>query len=490
MATAALLAHHGVKPLVIERRAGLSIHPRAMGVSVRTLETFRELGVAEELRARLDPNPGRGKIVVDTLASADPATAPPPSVVTAENNSVSPVIHTPSSQDRIDAVLHAATVRLGGEVRYGTALESFTQDESGVTVIAGGQTIRADYVVAADGARSQVRDALGIETTGPGPIGDENVSILFRADLSGMASFLLCEIRTPHAPGIIISMGGDQYVFHTGVSVADQREPVDVVRAAIGVADLPVEVRSVMSWQVNAKLARSFRSGRVFLAGDSAHTVPPLGATGLNSGIADAYNLAWKLAAVIQGRAGEALLDSYEEERLPTAEINLSQALLRMDHAALHWDGTPEGAARRAAVGLRAASLNGVGDRYASKVIIDPVPDLPSTQDVTAVLDGAPGSRVPHSWLNVGRTSTVDLAGPDFALLTGMRAQAWREAASSVDLRPHVVASGWLEPDGAMLVRPDGFIAWRGSAPSDDPVSELRSVMDRALGLATPGTPS
>jgi putative polyketide hydroxylase len=483
LATAALLAHHGVKPLVVERRPGLSIHPRAMGVGVRTLETFRELDVTEELRAMLDPSPARGKLVVDTLASADPTAAPPAAVIADDSTAkITPVTHVASSQDRIDAVLHAATVRLGGEVRYGTTLESFTQDEDGVTVTvrdsSGSHQIRATYVVAADGARSQVRAALGIGTTGPGPIG-----VLFRADLGSLASFVLCEVRTPDAPGMIISMGGGRYVFHTGVSVADQREPVDVVRSAIGVPDLPVEMLSVMSWQINAKLADTFRAGRVFLAGDSAHTVPPLGATGMNSGIADAHNLAWKLAAVLQGRAGEALLDTYEEERRPMAEINLSQALIRMEHAALHWDASPSGAERRAAVGLRAASVNGVGDRYASKVIIDPVPELPSTQDVTAVLDGAPGSRVPHEWLNVGRTSTVDLAGPDFALLTGMHAQAWREAAPSVNLRPHVVASDWLDPEGAVLVRPDGFIAWRGAAPAGDPVDELRSVMDRVLCL-------
>ncbi|MFD1048961.1 FAD-dependent monooxygenase, partial [Kibdelosporangium lantanae] len=233
LTTAALLAHHGVKPLVIERRAGLSIHPRAMGVSVRTLETFRELGVTEELRATLDPNPGRGKIVVETLANADPALTPLSPVITEQSNkAITPVTHTPSSQDRIDAVLHAAIVRMGGEVRYGTTLESFTQDENGVT--AEGLNIRAKYMVAADGARGHVREALGIETTGPGPIGTENVSVLFRADLREMASFVLCEVRTPKAPGMIISMGGGRYVFHTGVAAAEQREPADLVRTAIG----------------------------------------------------------------------------------------------------------------------------------------------------------------------------------------------------------------------------------------------------------------
>jgi putative polyketide hydroxylase len=494
LATAALLAHHGVKPLVVERRAGLSIHPRALGVGIRTLEVLRELGLVDELRATVVTNPVGGKISVDTLASAEPRPTAARSIPKDVATSVSPVTHVSSSQDRIDAVLHAATVRKGGEVRFGTTFESLTHNKSGATVTVRGESgsyqVHADYVVAADGGRSAVRDALGIGITGPGPIGDENLSVLFSADLSDLVQFVLCEVRTPDAPGMMISMGGGRYVFHTGVAVAQGREPIDLVRTAIGVPDLPVEVLSVMSWQVNGTLADTFRSGQVFLAGDSAHTVPPMGATGMNSGIADAYNLAWKLAAVIQGRAGAALLDSYEEERRPMAEINLAQALLRADHPQLHWDSTPEGARRRAEVGLRAAVVNNLGDRYASKVIVDPEPELPSTQDVVAILDGAPGSRVPHEWLNTGRTSTVDLAGPDFALLTGMRAQAWREAASSVSLRPHVVASGWLEPDGAMLVRPDGFIAWRGSAPSGDPVSELRSVLDRVLCLATPGTPS
>ncbi|AHI01119.1 FAD-dependent monooxygenase [Kutzneria albida] len=498
LATAALLAHHGLRPLVIERRAGLSAHPRAMGTAMRTMEVLRELGAVEDLGS----NPRTGKITVHTLADPESAAAPkalPATTSTSPWTALTPTRPAPSAQDRIDAALHKAATRLGTEFRFGTELKSLAQDESGVTVTvdgpAGGYQIRAEHVVGADGVRSQVREQLGVRTTGPGPIGTENTSVLFRADLTELSQgndFLLCEVRNPEAPGMLISMDAvDRWVFHTGVATSAGRTPEELVRSALGATDLPIEVLSTMSWQVNGRLAETFRVGRVFLAGDSAHAVPPLGATGMNSGVADAYNLAWKLAFVHSGRASEKLLDSYEQERLPAARLNLAQALLRMDNAHLHWDSSEQAARERAEIGLLAPFVMSLADRYSSSAVIDPEPELPSTQDALAVLDGAPGSRVPHEWVSGQDLSTVDIAGTDLALLTGVDGQAWQRPAAAQGLRVHALPNSvdWLADRGAVLIRPDSFIAWRAEDLGADPAGVLRAALDRVLTPSGAGVP-
>jgi hypothetical protein len=256
------------------------------------------------------------------------------------------------------------------------------------------------------------------------------------------------------------------WIFHTELG----DEPVDafppsrcaaLIRAAVGVPDLAVEVLSVLPWRVRGLLADRFRAGRVFLAGDAAHAVPPLGAFGANTGIADAHNLAWKLAAVLDGAAGPALLDTYEAERRPVAALVLDQAVRRLADPRLHWEQGPAAAAARAAAGVVNAPVVHLGYRYDSAAVLGARPELPSTED--AVLDGTPGSRLPHAWLADG-LSTLDLVGSGLTLLTGPGGD-WPRTG---DYDVHVVEDeDWLRTTGiaggnAVLVRPDHFIAWRG----------------------------
>src|SRR5262249_7966292 len=152
-------------------------------------------------------------------------------------------------------------------------------------------------------------------------------------------SFVACDITTPDAPGMLMAVDGvKDWIFHTGSAPEDCRE---LIRAAIGDPDLDVEVLSTLPWRMRGLLADRFRDGRVFLPGDAAHTVPPIGAFGLNTGVADAHNLAWKLAAVLAEEASPALLDTYEAERRPVAALALEQALIRLENPALHWDNGP-----------------------------------------------------------------------------------------------------------------------------------------------------
>ena len=236
-------------------------------------------------------------------------------------------------------------------------------------------------------------------------------------------------------PGLLMAIDSrERWVLHVpldpdaGESVEDftpERCRDLVARAALGVPELPVEILSVLPWRVAARLADRFREGRIFLAGDAAHVMPPLGGFGMNTGIADAHNLAWKLARTLRGQAGPALLDSYDAERRPVARFTMDQALLRLERPELHWD--PSRTAEREERGIASDVVVHLGYRYGSTA-------PPSLFDLERDLDGAPGSRVPHAWLEREgrRVSTLDLAGPGFALLAGPKGGDWCEAATAV----------------------------------------------------------
>ncbi|WP_026413962.1 FAD-dependent monooxygenase [Actinomadura oligospora] len=485
LSTALFLAHHGADVMVVERREGPDVHPRATGVGPRTLELFREVGIEDAVNAAAIPmTSGLGKITTTNLAAADmdalAAAAPPrPVQMTERFGDFSPAaLRGTCPQDRLDRVLLDALRQRGVTVSYSTPLISFTQDATGVTAVLPGQTVRADYLVAADGARSGVRDALGIGVSGPGALGDALTNILFEADLTPYTrghSFVTCNTDT----GMLVTIDGTRtWVLHVrhedGMTEARCR---DLVRSAVGDPGLDVTVRGAARWRVRGQLADRFQDGRVFLVGDAAHTVPPVGAFGMNTGVADAHNLAWKLAAVLDGTAAPDLLDTYEAERRPVAALTLEQALLRLADPRLHWGTGPEAAAARAAAGAVHAPVVHLGYRYDSSAIIDARPGLPSAEDL--VLDGAPGSRVPHAWVADG-VSTLDLVASRFTVFT--RSPSWVASAEAAGLPAHLVDAAhlnvdWIPEDGLLLVRPDGFVALRTSDPSTD----LRKAMHQLL---------
>ncbi|ARF57789.1 FAD-dependent monooxygenase [Streptomyces gilvosporeus] len=546
LSAALFLAHHGIASLVAESQAGPSCHPRATGLGPRTVEFLRETGIEEAVGAvAVDMSTGGlGKISARTLAEADLSAAAAEEAPVLRHSSPAGAEASPAAlrgtcpQNRLDSVLLPAACERGATVLHGARLVSFAQDDDGVTAFLDvregpdgpdghtvRQTVRADYLVAADGARSGVRSALGIGTSGPGPLGGHNVSILFRADLGPYThgrSFVACNITAPEAPGMLVTVDGEkEWIFHTPYDPDAGQAPEDftpdrcrsLIRAAIGAPGLDAEVLSTLPWRPRGLLADRFHDGRVFLIGDAAHTIPPVGAFGLNTGIADAHNLAWKLAAVLRGQAGPALLDSYEAERHPVGALVLEQALLRLADPRLHWDQGPLAPAARAAAGALNAPVVHLGYRYDSAAVIDPQPDLPSPEDLAHNLDGTPGSRLPHLWLqrnglspggSPGRISTLDLVRSRFTLLTGSGGAPWipaaREAADrlGVDLHVFRIAPGaevtdpegrWpgiagLAEDGALLVRPDQFVAWRAAALPDHPAEELIRVLGRLLTSA------
>jgi putative polyketide hydroxylase len=506
--TAALLAHHGVPAVLVERRSGPSIHPRATGIGSRTVEILRELGLDAATDAvAVDLRGAAGKAVARTvveMGAGDVATVPMPAPSSGELDVTPFKLRGVCAQDRLDAVVAADLGRRGADVRWSTNLVGIAQDADGVDVELDGPdgrySLRCLRVVAADGTHSAVRTALDVGTSGAGDLGKSMINILFRADLRahlrGM-SFGTCTITTPDAPGLLVTVDGEStWVFHVACDVDAGERPEDftpercvaIVRAAVGDPDLEVEVRSVLPWRPRSSLADRFTVGRVFLVGDAAHTVSPLGAFGLNTGVADAHNLAWKLAAVHHGEAGAGLLDTYSQEREPVAAATLDQAMRRLGDPQLHWGRGPEADAARAAAGVWAAPVVHLGQRYDSDAVIDPQPVLPSTVDLALVLDGSPGSRVPHAW--VDGVSTLDLVASRWTLLTGVAGDKWLAAAEEIGVPAYRISVPWLPDEGAVLVRPDAIVAMRVTTPTPDPTRLLANTLDHLLARPIAAQPA
>ncbi|RDI51922.1 FAD-dependent monooxygenase [Nocardia mexicana] len=488
LAAAVFLGHHGVPSLVIERREAPSNHPRALGISPRTLEFFREVGLrdAVDRAAVRSAQPWRAE--ARTVVEIDRGQAARPHLPKGiELSPESPRGHYP--QDRLDSALLPAARERGATVEFGIGVAGVEQDADEVVVtLSDGRVVRAAYLIGADGVNSTVRRELGVSTTGPGEIGDVNMNILFDADLVGHFGSMpvMTQISHPDATGILLAVGERRWVLHVLLppeGTMSEEKCAEAVRTAIG-ADVPVRILGAIPWRANVRMADEFRCGRAFLVGDAARAITPLGAFGLNTGVADAHNLAWKLAFVLGGRAGDGLLDTYHTERHAIAELVTRQALLRWENPRLHWD--PTAVAERAAAGAWNAVMVTMGYRYDSAAVIDPVVEVPSTEDLAASLDGAPGSRVPHRWVAPG-VSTLDLHESGFALLAGPRGEEWHDAAekastaTELDLRVAFLdedsaAAVRIGDRGAILVRPDGFIAWR----TDDVAAPevLRKVVD------------
>jgi putative polyketide hydroxylase len=523
LAAALFLTRQGVRPLVVERRETTSIYPRATGLAPRTRELFREAGLDEEVLAAgsLMARSG-GKVVVERLAGADLGQAPRSSPVSDDTTDVvgtfSPITSTNGicPQDRLEPILLAHARAAGAEARFGTEVSGLRQHDTHVEVElvepATGRrsAVRAGYVIAADGADSGIRESLGIGTTGPGPLGGPMISVLFRADLADLVrghEFVVCEVRNPECEGLLLAINNtDRWVFYLSCHPERGETPadfpvercVDLVRAAIGVPELDIEPLAVMPWQPAACVAERFSSGRVFLAGDSAHVMPPSGAYGLNTGIADAHNLAWKLGMVLAGQAGDRLLDSYRAEREPVARFTVEQAGLVQRNPRLHWD-LKSSLAERERIGMGHPVVVSLGYQYASTAVISSRTALPSLSDPALDLDGHPGSRAPHLWVGHDgvQKSTLDLFGTGFVLLCGPAGDRWREAVvpAGVSLTVHVLgpdgdvtsdeqalpAAAGIKPDGALLVRPDGFVAWRAEDATS--IGGLAPALRRLLSL-------
>ncbi len=514
LSTSLFLSWHGVRHLLVERHAGTSVHPRAWGLYPRTLELLDAVGASDALLAEAAGFAGHvlnGKVESLTGREISVTRIPEPEDV----GDISPVARVLSlSQDRIEPILLRRARELGADVRFGTELRASVQDADGVTATlhdretGAERRVRARYLVAADGARSPVREGLGIARQGRGTLRHQ-ISIVFRGDLRGPLGgrrFAVCRIANPSVDGVL---GHDDTLGRGTLIVTHDPETdpftaytpercTELVRAAVGVPDLPVDIVSTLPWEMAALVAERYTEGRVFLVGDAAHVIPPVGGYGANTGIQDAHNLAWKLAAVLEGQAGEELLGTYDAERLPVGRATMRQAALRLA-ARADRGGAPEGAAVADTLSVM------FGYRYESAAVISDEGEQAEAAGDFAdprTLSGTPGTRVPHLWLGAegGReVSTLSLVGRRPLLMAGAKGAEWYHAAHAVagrtGLGMDVLRMGedvterersWHEAmgvteAGAVLVRPDGFVAWRTAGARPSPEQVLETVLARVL---------
>jgi putative polyketide hydroxylase len=357
---------------------------------------------------------------------------------------ISPELPTLIAQDTLEPLLRAAAVAAGATVRFGTELTGFSPERAGVRAELagpGGGRLQARYLVAADGARSPVRETLGITRSGRGDTGGPMVNVYFRADLAEVVrgrEFNLCQIEHPDAPGGLASVDGRyRWVFMSPGGAG--RDWPAVLRTALGVPAPELEVLSVLEWRGEMRVADRYRAGPVFLAGDAAHVMPPFAASGANTGIADGHNLAWKLAAALRGEAADALLDSYQAERRPAGWFAADQSARRtgdLRSGAVPGDGL-----------AHPYVLAAGGFQYPAGALAgDPAADPEPVTEFRPA--GRVGTRVPHRWLDQARSrSTLDLAGPGWAVLQGGPGR------------------DFLPAGQALLLRPDHIVAWRGPGP-------------------------
>lgn len=511
MSTALLLAHYGVAALMVEQHRGTAIHPRAALINQRTMEIFRTAGIEQIVMQKSGEQFDQDGAVmsVETLAGKEIAYFIPN--LNEGVRDVSPTVRVFITQSLLEPLLKSHTEELGAELRFGTELLSFEQDGDGVRAVIrnrdGGEksTVRARYLVGADGPRSKVRQSLGIEMQGRG-VFSNSATIYFRADVAPLLrgrnlSIIMVvnptlrgffRIEKPYQSGFLaVNTLGDPDHPDTDVTRGlDERRSRELVHAALGTADVPVTIENVMPWQSTADIAERFQEGRVFLAGDSAHVMPPYGGFGGNTGIADAQNLAWKLALVVRGQAGPELLDTYEPERQPVGAFTVEQAYSRYVTRSAQYLG-------QSGMQKLENDLNiELGYCYRSTAVRAEAAGGPAHENPRDSR-GRPGTRAPHLFIeHLGRRiSTLDLFGRNFVLAAGAEGRAWCESAETagrelnieldvqrIEAEAFPDAYG-ITASGAALVRPDGFVAWR--APSADGASsavlvrELRAVLSR-----------
>jgi putative polyketide hydroxylase len=526
LSTSLFLGRLGVPHLLVERHSDTSVHPRGRGNNVRTMELYRVAGIEPDIKQAAALLAGNHGILQTRTLVGDAGEWLFKHIDPGGGLArFSPTGWCLCSQNDLEPVLLKGARALGGDVRFSHELESFEQDADGVTAVVLDRgrderfTVRADYLVAADGPRSPVRRRLGIGHSGPGDL-FANVSVTFRskllADVVGDRRFICCYLTDPEADGALLPIDNkEHWVFHApwhperGETLEEFTEDrlQRHIRRAVGVPDLDVEITGKASWRAAERVADRYCDGRVFLAGDSAHEMSPTGAFGSNTGIQDAHNLAWKLAAVLAGWAGPGLLATYETERRPVAVATSARASARsVEHS--HPGFAP---APGIGEGKRGGILNVVlGYRYPDGAVVgaDPGQDV-VPEDLR--LTGEPGTRAPHLWLRRSgtRISTLDLYERVPVLLSDAGSSAgWHAAArrvaqeTGIPLKPYRIgaeltcdqdAAGpeaerpdWarahgISTDGAVLVRPDGFVAWRAPGADPDPEGTLRTVLTAVL---------
>jgi 2,4-dichlorophenol 6-monooxygenase len=524
-----LLARLGIANRVVDRRDGPHRAPQAHVVNPRSLEIFRSMGIdMQALRAAATPRADGSHVsFVTTLAGAELGRLP----YEQQDDDVLALTPEPLvnlSQHRLEPILVDHLRREpNAELYWRHEWTALTQDATGVTSrvqdLASGEPyeVRSRWVLAADGAGSRVRKALDVEMVGPDQL-QSFLMIHFEANLRPLVRdrpAILYWVVDPECAGTFVAHDIDRtwvfmHRFDPAIESPAAFTPAvcaALVRRALGREDVEFTIRDVSPWTMTAQVAARFRAGRVFLVGDSAHRFPPSGGLGLNTGVQDAHNLAWKLGWVESGRAGQALLDTYEVERRPVAERNAEQSFvnaMKMLEAFMALGLTDDVAASRALLATEAGRADArrvieaqqdhfdmiglqLGFEYAEGAVVPDGAAVAASSIREFRPSARPGARLPHTWVQ-RRTSILDMLAPDgMTLIAGPRGGLWAEAVSRLaPLAIRCLVAGrdfadpdaeWqrtceIEPDGAVLVRPDHHVAWRAARAPRDPAMELAAA--------------
>ena len=540
LAAALELARHDVRSLLLERHDSTTWHPKARNLNTRTMEITRGWGpvVHDGLTAVNLPTGWTSQIIYTrTLAGAELGRMPTRGFA-GSGRRVSPEVPLLSSQDVFEPILRQGAEATGlAELRFGHEVEHVDRgmadgDDRVIVTVKELETGRryqvgAEYLIAADGAASSIRSQLGIELDGPTGIG-HFVNVYFKVDLDSFVAHrpaILYFVADPAARGVFQPLDARGrwlcQINYDGTKGAFEgytpERCIEWIRTAVGDPACAPEILAVATWSMNATVARRLVSGRVILAGDAAHQLPPTGGFGMNTGIQDIHNLAWKLALVRAGVAGRGLIETYDTERRPVARFNADRSLdnsrMVARIAATATGGAEDGASAEETVAesRRYGNFLGMelGFSYDSAAIAPDGTEAPSPDDavVDYVPSGRPGHRAPHVWLEHRgkRCSTLDLIGPGFTLLACESAASWLEAARiagerlGIQVGASSIGPGgdfqdepgdWkaqygVDDEGAVLVRPDGHVAWRSAGGAPDPadviLSTLRQVLDRTV---------
>jgi 2,4-dichlorophenol 6-monooxygenase len=560
---AALLSTYGIDNTLVTKFRWLADTPRAHITNQRAMEVLRDLDLEQEALLYATPNHLLGNNVFCTSLAgeelgrmrswgADPFSH-------ARRRLASPTETVDLPQNYLEPILFGAACARGTKARLSTEYLSLVQDEAGVTATVQdritGDTypIRAKYLIGADGGRSKVAEDIKLPMNGRMGVGG-SINIVFKADLSKYVTHrpsVLYWVLQPGSDVGGIGMGlvrmvrpWHEWLIVWGYDINSAPPEItdefarSVAHALIGDSTIPVQITSVSAWTVNHMHALKYQSGRVFCMGDAVHRHPPSNGLGSNTSIQDAYNLAWKIALVLKGRATPALLDTYDAERAPIGKQIVDRANKSIEEfgpifqalgllstqdvdtmlANMESRKAPTEAARarrralRDAIALKVYEFDAHGvetnQRYESAAVVtDGAQRPPFTEDAELIYQPStfPGARIPHAWLTKGatRVSTLDVVGKgQFTIMTGIGGEGWREAAAAVTkdagvpIRTITIGPDqqWEDPfgdwaraseiddHGALLVRPDQFVAWRSAIMPVDPTKELCRVMNRILG--------
>ena len=565
LTTAVGLASQKVNHIVITKYQWTANTPRAHITNQAAMEIFRDFGIEADVKEKATEHSFMGDTVFCTSLIGEEIGRIRTWGIHPRREAdyvlSSPTLNCDIPQDLLEPILLTRAAEQGSKVRFSTEFISYVEDATGVTTtvldrVSGVEyQIRSKYLIGADGGRSKVVEQAGLPMEGQMDVAG-SMNIVFKADLTKFVAHRPSVLYWVLQPGSTIGGIGlglvrmvrpwNEWLIVWGYDISKPAPEVtdemaiSVVRNLVGDQSLEVEITSTSVWGNNKMYAKEYSKGRVFAMGDATHRHPPSNGLGSNTSVQDAYNLAWKLAYVLKGKAGEALLNSYTAERAPVGKqivlranksieefgailealdvLGTNDPVVMRRNIEARRDNSPEGAKRREdlrkALELKDYEFNthGVemGQRYASSAVVsDGTPEPAYTQDPELFYHPTtwPGARLPHVWLGKDgyKVSTKDLGGQGrFALFTGISGGEWENAAKKVsaelgiDIAPYIIGPGHTYTDlyddwarvrevneaGCVLVRPDNFVGWRSNDLPKDTYAALLQTMKSLLSLA------